>query len=115
MGLAILRRSRVIVLALLCMIALHAIPAGALPSHVESGGSAFSPSTSEVSLAMREQAGIGLKALPTPIPPLVPDDEPVALPLQVPAASWPGKRQTAPPVPWPLPPATSPRAPPFLS
>ncbi|WP_205689487.1 hypothetical protein [Aurantiacibacter odishensis] len=111
----ILSRSRAILLAMLCVIGLHAIPTGPLPGYVERGGSAFSASTSEVSLVTREDAEIVLKVLPEPTLDKLPVSLPLAPAAAAPAFSWPGKYQTAPPVPWPMPPAANPRGPPVLS
>ncbi|WP_346031655.1 hypothetical protein [Erythrobacter westpacificensis] len=111
----ILSRSRAVLLAMLCVIALHAIPTGPLPGYVERGGSAFSASTSEVSLVAREDAEIVLKVVPAPTPDVVPASQPLAQVAEGPAYFWPGKYQTAPPLPWPMPPAANPRRPPALS
>ena len=112
-GLSLLR-VRLILAAIIAVILLHAMPAAALPHHREHG-SAFSASTSEVALLVRQDSVEKLKIGRHPLPlPIIDALAPVAI-LVIPL-HFRGKpfHQRGPPfVACVLSPHAAPRAPPI--
>jgi hypothetical protein len=100
-----------LIAALLVIIALQAVPAGAM-SQVPDRGPAFSASSSEVSLGPRRDVVAESRLAPVPLP-LIPVSAEVTYVAAIPGLSvWSRANARAPPHRWPLSRDRSPRGPP---
>ncbi|MBB5733305.1 hypothetical protein FHS61_002340 [Altererythrobacter atlanticus] len=117
LGSALPASFRLLVLAMLGIIALQALPTKPLSAETRYG-SAFSADTAEVSLSTRHEVNSRASLVQLPSTLFAHIAPPVRLSgaeAKGPSHIWPGRRQTAPPVPWPHSPAEGPRAPPLKS